>query len=86
MGAQSDSNIYFYKPTFGAALLFCILYTIPTVILFWLTCFKHKTLYLLCIPIAGVFEIAGYVSRCYSVKHDTDVVGSTCRPVVSQID
>lgn len=74
MGAQSDSSIYFYNPVLAPAILFAVLYTVPTVTLFWQTCIKCRALYLLCLPIGGLFELAGYISRAYSVQHVTDIV------------
>lgn len=80
MGAQSDSSIYFYNPSLPAAILFTILYAIPTAILFWKTCFKYKTFYLLCLPIGGLVEVAGYAARSYSVTHVDDIVCRSANP------
>jgi hypothetical protein len=70
----SDSSIYFYNPSLPAAILFVALYAVPTAVLLWKTCFKYKTLYLLCLPIGALFETGGYAARSYSVKHVDDVV------------
>lgn len=80
MGAESDSSIYFYNPSLPAAILFTILFAIPTAILFWQTCFKYKTFYLLCVPIGALVEVAGYTARSYSVTHVDDVVSPSGSP------
>jgi hypothetical protein len=74
MPTSDPNSIYFYNPSFPAAVLFTALYTVPTIYLSWQTCFRRKTFYLLCLPIAGLVEVAGYAARDYSVKHVEDVV------------
>jgi hypothetical protein len=70
----ADTSIYFYTPSLAAAITVCIVYAIPTFILFWQTVIKYKTLYLLVLPIGGIFEVAGYAARAYSVKNVRDIV------------
>jgi hypothetical protein len=72
--ALADSSIYFYDPSLAAATAVCIIYAIPTFILSWQTVFKYKTMYLLGLPIGGIFEIAGYAARACSVKNVRDIV------------
>lgn len=74
MGSESDSSIYFYNPSLPAAIVFTILFAISASILIWQTCFKYKALYLLCVPIGALFEVAGYAARSYSVTHVDNIV------------
>jgi RTA1 like protein len=76
MGSSSTndgSSVYFYNPSFGAAVLFAILYLIPTLVLFYQTCFRYRTWYFLCVPIGSLLEVGGYIARGISVKNQSQV-------------
>jgi hypothetical protein len=74
LNKPNDDSIYFYNPDFSLTVVAAALYVVPTCILLYQTGFRHKTWYLICIPIAGVLEVAGYISRSVSVKNVSDVV------------
>jgi hypothetical protein len=65
--------LYFYSPSLPASILFTVLYSLTTIVLFYQV-IRHKSLYILVLPIAAFVELTGYVIRCYSVKHIDDVV------------
>jgi hypothetical protein len=72
---MEDCSIYFYNPSLAAAILFTALYTIPTV--FTLHRINNtRTWYWICVPIGGIFEIAGYAIRIGSVKSPCNVVSA----------
>jgi hypothetical protein len=83
MTASDPNSIYFYNPSLPAAVLFTALYAIPTAFLFWRTLVRPKALYLLCLPFAGVFEVAGYAARDVSVKNVESVV--SIQPIMKNI-
>jgi hypothetical protein len=77
--SDGKQSIYFYHPNFPLTIVFAIFYLIPTVILVYQTCLRCRSWYFLCVPVGGILEVAGYISRAVSVKNVTDVVGSLFR-------
>lgn len=73
MAVPVDS-IYFYNPSVPATVLFTVLYVLPTIALAYLTCFRHRSWYLLALPIGALLEVGGYAARTYSVKNVDNVV------------
>lgn len=80
MAKEDPGSIYFYHPSFPLTIVAAVLYLIPTVILFYQTCFRYKTWYFLCVPIGSIMEVVGYGIRANSVKHVADVVGTPFPP------
>jgi len=67
-----ECSIYFYEPSLAAAILFTVLYAIPTV--FTLHRINNtRTWYFLCVVVGGIFEIAGYALRIGSLKSPCNV-------------
>jgi len=71
--AEECDSIYFYDPSFPAAVTFVVLYAIPTIFLLYLILFRYRSWYFLCVPIGGLLEVAGYGQRSASVKNVCDV-------------
>lgn len=72
MSDVEDCSIYFYKPSLAAAILFTVLYAIPTV--FTLHRINNsRTWYFLPVVFGGVLEVAGYAIRLGSMKQPCNV-------------
>jgi hypothetical protein len=80
MSDVEDCSIYFYKPSFAAAILFTILYAIPTVFTLY-RIINSRTWYFICVMVGGLFEIAGYALRIVSAKNPCNIV-SQCTATV----
>lgn len=73
--SNEDCSIYFYEPNLAAAILFTVLYAIPTV--FTLHRINNtRTWYFLCVVFGGLFEVAGYALRIASLKNPCSVVSN----------
>jgi hypothetical protein len=78
MGNSHDS-IYFYYPSFGAAILFTLLFVPPFAWHLWSVAVAPRThnyirtRYYIPLLIGAAFEIVGYGVRCGSVKSPSDV-------------
>jgi hypothetical protein len=79
MSKPNNDSIYFYNPSFPLTIVAAALYLIPTTILLYLTCYRYKTWYLICVPIGSAMEVAGYIARATSVKNVSAVVSVSAR-------
>ncbi|WEW56309.1 hypothetical protein PRK78_001752 [Emydomyces testavorans] len=75
----SGDNIYFYNPSLPASVLFTILYVFPAAFLFYTTIIGPRTGkyghagYFVPLCIGAAMEVAGYATRCASVKQTDSI-------------
>lgn len=72
MSNTEDCSIYFYEPSLAAAILFTVLYALPTVFTLH-RINNYRTWYFICVVFGGAFEVAGYALRIGSLKKPCDV-------------
>ncbi|KAF2018148.1 RTA1 like protein [Aaosphaeria arxii CBS 175.79] len=70
---MARDSIYLYSPSTALAGVVAAIYFIPMVVLTWQTFFKYRSWFFLCVQIAAVLEVAGYIARVVSTKKQSDV-------------
>ncbi|KAF2099714.1 RTA1-domain-containing protein [Rhizodiscina lignyota] len=76
MTAYSDSHpdsIWLYQPSTALAIVFTVLYFVPTVYSFYLTVLRYRSWFFLCVLIGGILEVVGYIFRVVSVKNQDSI-------------
>ncbi|KUJ10795.1 putative RTA1 domain protein [Mollisia scopiformis] len=66
-------SIWLYNPSLALSILFTVLYTIPTTIQLYQTTVKYKAHYFLVVSIGCCLELGGYVARCVSIHHPSEI-------------
>jgi hypothetical protein len=89
---NGDESIWLYNPSFPLAIVFAILYQIPTLIQLYLSFFYHggprsstggpkcRHRYFVCVLIGSAMEVAGYAIRAVSCKKQSDIVRGPPHP------
>lgn len=72
--ANNDSSVWMYSPSFALAVIGCIVYCLLFLAITYFTLIKYRAWYFIVVVIGAAVEVAGYVCRVYSVKHQTDLV------------
>ncbi|KAF2266624.1 RTA1 like protein [Lojkania enalia] len=68
-----EESIWTYPPSFALAIVVAIFYLVPTLILCWQTFIKYRSWFFLCVLIGSAIEVAGYIVRAVSIKHDREI-------------
>lgn len=68
-----DWSLWSYNPSLPLAIVATVLYTIATIHLTYLTCFRHRLWSFVTVPIAGLCLIVGYALRCYSTQQHQNI-------------
>lgn len=71
--AHPDS-IWLYHPSLAAAIVFVVLYFIPTAYTFYLTVLRYRSWFFLCVLIGGNLEVVGYIFRAVSIANPDSIV------------
>ena len=72
--ANDDSSIWVYSPSFPLAVVGCVVYSILFITITYTTWIKHRAWYFSTVVVGAAIEVAGYVCRVYSAKHQTVLV------------
>ena len=72
--APKDWSVWLFEPSLPLAIVGTVVYTIATIWISYLTCYKYKAWYFVCVPIGGLCQVTGYAMRAYSTKHHQDIV------------
>lgn len=75
--ASDDSSIWVYSPAFPLAVVGCVVYSILFVAITYTTWIKHRAWFFSTVVVGAAIEVAGYVCRVYSAKHQTVLVSET---------
>ncbi|RYP49562.1 hypothetical protein DL768_004764 [Monosporascus sp. mg162] len=70
---EEDWSVWLYEPSLALAIAATVVYSLAFVWITYLTVFKHRAWYLICVPIGGAFEVVGYALRSYSTQHHLDI-------------
>ncbi|KAJ9151320.1 Rta1 domain-containing protein [Pleurostoma richardsiae] len=68
-----DDVVWLYKPSLALAIVGTVLYSISWVWLSYLTIFKYRAWFFICVVVGALIEVVGYAIRCYSVQNQTQV-------------
>ncbi|OAQ96837.1 hypothetical protein LLEC1_03882 [Akanthomyces lecanii] len=72
--ANDDSSIWVYSPSFPLAVVGCVVYSILLFAITYMTWVKHRAWFFSPVVVGAAIEVAGYVCRVYSAKHQTVLV------------
>ncbi|RYP72649.1 hypothetical protein DL770_007936 [Monosporascus sp. CRB-9-2] len=70
---EEDWSVWLYEPSLALAIVGTVVYTLAFAWITYLTVFKHRAWYLICVPIGGALEVVGYALRSYSTQHHQDI-------------
>ncbi|KAL0934856.1 rta1 domain-containing protein [Colletotrichum truncatum] len=65
---QEDWSVWLYEPSLPLAIVGTIVYTLIFAWITYLTAFKYRSWYFICVPIGAFCEVIGYAMRCYSTQ------------------
>ncbi|KAF2496162.1 RTA1-domain-containing protein [Lophium mytilinum] len=68
-GGTDDFQLYRYKPSLPAAVIFIVLFAVTTFFHVF-QCWKHRSLFMIALIVGGTFEFVGYAGRAVSA-HNT---------------
>ncbi|OAA70285.1 RTA1 domain protein [Cordyceps fumosorosea ARSEF 2679] len=72
--ANDDSSIWVYSPSFPLAIVGCVVYCLLFIAITYTTWIKHRAWFFSTVVVGAAVEVAGYVFRVYSTKHQTVLV------------
>lgn len=72
--ANDEESVWMYEPNFPLAVVGCIAYGLLLIAITYFTWFRFRAWYFSVVVIGTLVEVAGYVCRAYSVKHQTVIV------------
>ncbi|KAJ4150203.1 hypothetical protein LMH87_010963 [Akanthomyces muscarius] len=72
--ANDDNSIWVYSPSFPLAVVGCVVYSILFITITYTTWIKHRAWFFSTVVVGAAIEVAGYVCRVYSAKHQTILV------------
>ncbi|KAI1073748.1 putative RTA1 domain protein [Whalleya microplaca] len=73
MADNNDWSVWLYEPSLALAIIATAVYTIPFLWITYLTIFKYRAWYFICVSIGGIFEVVGYALRSYSTQNHQDI-------------
>lgn len=80
-----DWSLYFYNPSVPLAAIGIVVYTIICITITYITLVKYRAWYFFPVVVGAVVEVAGYVTRMYSVKNERDIVSRPCASRASKM-
>lgn len=75
-----DWSVWLFNPSLPLAIVATVVYTIATAWISYLTCYRYKAWYFVCVPIGGLCQVTGYAMRAYSTQNHQDIVSSLGPP------
>ncbi|KAK6851040.1 hypothetical protein PG995_009691 [Apiospora arundinis] len=70
---SQDWSVWLFEPSLPLAIVATVVYTIATIWISYLTCYRYKAWYFVCVPIGGLCQVTGYAMRAYSTRHHQDI-------------
>lgn len=70
---SEDWSVWLFNPSLPLAIVATAVYTIATVWISYLTCYRYKAWYFVCVPIGGLCQVTGYAIRAYSTQNPQDI-------------
>lgn len=80
--ANDDTSIWIYNPSFPLAVTGCVVYSLLFVAITYLTWIKHRAWFFSAVVVGAAVEVAGYICRVYSAKHQTVLVSEAAKKAV----
>lgn len=74
--ANSDSDsdsVWMYNASFPLAIVGTVIYSLIFLLISYQTLLKHRAWFFFAVPIGAAIEVAAYILRSYSIKHDTQL-------------
>ncbi|KAK7955016.1 RTM1-like protein [Apiospora saccharicola] len=68
-----DWSVWLFEPSLPLAIVGTVVYTLVTIWISHLTCYKYKAWYFVSVPIGGLCQVTGYAMRAYSTQHHQDI-------------
>lgn len=72
--AAEDWSVWLYEPSLPLAIVGTIMYAAVFVWITYLTAFKYRSWYFVCVPIGASLEVVGYAMRCHSTQDHQNIV------------
>ncbi|KAF6840751.1 rta1 domain-containing protein [Colletotrichum musicola] len=66
--SPQDWSVWLFDPSLPLAIVATVVYTAVFAWITYLTAYKYKSCYFICVPIGASFEVIGYAMRCYSTQ------------------
>lgn len=76
-----EDSIWMYDPSFALAIVGCVVYSLLFVAITYLTFIRYRSWYFTVVVVGAAIEVAGYVSRVYSTKNQSELVSMATRPL-----
>ncbi|KAF5519377.1 Protein RTM1 [Colletotrichum aenigma] len=71
--AAKDWSVWLYEPSLPLAIVGTIMYAAVFVWVTYLTAFKYRSWYFVCVPIGASLEVVGYAMRCHSTQDHQNI-------------
>lgn len=75
-----EDSIWMYDPSFALAIVGCVVYSLLFIAITHLTFIRYRSWYFTVVVVGAAIEVAGYASRVYSTKNQSELVSIAICP------